>query len=157
MDYIVIDSETDGWAYSCSKIHVLGWTNDGINFHHTSDYFEMRQILSGSHKKRRLVCHNAIRYDLVVFNRLLGLDLTYLDFVDTLPLSWTINYQRSQLGLKHGLESYGETFGVEKPKIDDWENLTYEDYAHRVTEDVKINWLLWKDLEKKLGVLYGYK
>lgn len=152
MRFIVVDSETDNLQDVATKIHVLGWSEDGVSFSHTDNYDEMRKVLSGSHKDRKLVCHNAIRFDLVVFNRLLGMDLGYLDFVDTLPLSWTINYQRD----KHGLESYGETFGVPKPKITDWEGLTYEEYAHRVTEDVKINWLLWKDLERKLGVLYGW-
>jgi DNA polymerase III alpha subunit (gram-positive type) len=148
--FIVIDSETDGFQDVCTKIHVLGWTEDGVNYHATSDCFEMRSVLSGDYNNRKLVCHNAIRFDLVVFNRILGLSLSYVDFVDTLPLSWTINYQRD----KHGLESYGETFGVPKPKVEDWNNLSYEEYAHRVTEDVKINWLLWKDLERKLNILY---
>ena len=151
MREIVVDSETNGFQYECDKIWVLGWTEDGNNINHTPDYNKMREVLSGSHTERRLVCHNAVRFDLVVFNRLLGLNLTYLDFIDTLPLSWTINYDRN----KHGLESYGVDFNVPKPEITDWENLTYEDYAHRVSEDVKINGLLWQDLKMKLGVLYG--
>ena len=151
MREIVIDSETDGYQDVCTKIHVLGWTEDGNVFNHTGDYDKIREVLSGDHSDRRLVCHNAIRFDLMVFNRILGTNLTYLDFIDTLPLSWTINYDRS----KHGLESYGEDFGVPKPVIKDWENLTYEDYSHRVCEDVKINWLLWQDLKRKLGVLYS--
>ena len=102
MRYIVFDSETDGFQDIASKIHVIGWTEDGVNFRHTQDYYEMRQILSGQHTDRRLVCHNAIKFDLVVFNRILGISLEYRDFVDTLPLSWTINYSRD----KHGLESY---------------------------------------------------
>jgi DNA polymerase III alpha subunit (gram-positive type) len=123
MKYIVVDSETDGFQDVCTKIHVLGWTDDGVNYHTTHDYDEMKQVLSGDHNERRLVCHNAIRFDLVVFNRILGLVLSYLDFVDTLPLSWTINYGRD----RHGLEYYGETFGVPKPKITDWEGLTNEE------------------------------
>jgi hypothetical protein len=95
-------------------------------------------------------CHNAIRFDLVVFNRILGLNLKASQFIDTLPLSWYLHYSRQ----RHGLESYGVDYGVAKPKIDDWQNLTYEQYQHRVTEDVKINWLLWKDLDRKLDVLY---
>jgi hypothetical protein len=150
MRFIVVDSETDNLQDVATKVWVLGWSDDGVNFHTTNNYDEMRKVLSGDFNERRLVCHNAVRFDLVVFNRLLGMDLSYLDFVDTLPLSWTINYQRD----KHGLESYGETFGVPKPKITDWEGLTYEEYAHRVTEDVKINWLLWQDLQRKLNVLY---
>lgn len=151
MNYIVIDTESDGFAYECSKIWVLGWTEDGINYNHTGSYDEMRSVLSGDHKERRLVCHNAIRHDLVAINRILGLNLTYLDFVDTLPLSWTINYDRN----KHGLESYGEDYGVPKPEVEDWVGLSYEEYAHRVTEDCKIGWKLWKDLERKLDILYS--
>ena len=151
MKYIIVDSEGDGLAYDCTKLHVLGYSYDGIDYHHTGDYDAMRFILSGSHEDRRLVCHNAIRHDLVVFNRILGIDLTYRDFVDTLPLSWTINYTRQ----KHGLGSYGDDYGVPKPLVDDWAGLTYEEYAHRVVEDCKIQWRLWTDLEHKLGVLYG--
>lgn len=33
----------------------------------------------------------------------------------------------------------------------------YELMAHRCVEDVKINWLLWKELEEKLGKLYGWE
>lgn len=151
MRYLVFDTESDGLAYEATKLHVLSWTEDGSSFNTTGDYSKMREFFS--QKGVKYIAHNCIRHDLPLLNRILGLDLTYLDFVDTLPLSWTINYDRD----KHGLESYGETFGVPKPKIDDWEGLTYEQYAHRVTEDVKINWLLWKDLEKKLGVLYGWE
>lgn len=151
MRYIVVDSETNGFQFDCTKLHVLGWTEDGINYNHTHNYDKMVEVLSGDARERKLVCHNAIRFDLVVFNRLLGTNLKYVDFVDTLPLSWTINYNRD----KHGLESYGDTFGVTKPKITDWEGLTPEEYAHRVIEDVKINWLLWCDLKSKLKVLYG--
>ena len=150
MRYIVIDSETNGFQHECDKIHVLGHTEDGINYYDTGDYNKMREVLSGSHKERRLVCHNAIRFDMVVFNRLLGTNLTYLDFVDTLPLSWTVHYDRN----KHGLESYGEDYGVPKPKVEDWSDQPYEVYAHRVVEDIKIGYRVWKDLESKLDVLY---
>lgn len=125
MKYIVIDSETNGFQSECDTIWTLGWTEDGINYNHTGDYNKMREVLSGSHNERRLVCHNAIRFDLVVFNRILGTNLTYLDFVDTLPLSWTLHYDRS----KHGLESYGEDYGIPKPEIEDWVGLSYEECA----------------------------
>ena len=151
MQYIVIDSEGDGLAYDCTKLHTLGWTIDGVDYNHTGDYNKMREVLSGSHRERRLVAHNSIRHDLVAFNRILGTELTYLDFVDTLPLSWTLNYQRNS----HGLGSYGEDYDVPKPLVEDWVGLSYEEYSHRVIEDVKIGWRVWKDLENKLDVLYG--
>jgi hypothetical protein len=148
MRYVVFDTESDGFSDVATKLHVLGYTYDGVDYQTTDNYEKMREFFQ--QKGVKYIAHNGIRHDLPLLNRILGLDLGYLDFVDTLPLSWTINYGRD----KHGLESYGETFGVQKPKITDWSGLTYEEYAHRVTEDVKINWLLWKDLQRKLNVLY---
>lgn len=149
MKIIVLDSETDGWVENVTKLHVVAWTEDGETFHHTNDKAKIREILS--QEDTRVVCHNAVRYDLPVFNKLLNTKLTYLNFIDSLVLSWYVNFDRSA----HGLESYGIDYGVPKPKVDDWENLTYEEYAHRCVEDVKINWRLWKELEGKLIKLYG--
>src|SRR5699024_4272143 len=42
-----------------------------------------------------------------------------------------------------------------KPVIDDWENLSIEEYVHRCTEDVEINFLLWKEQWSYLVDLYG--
>jgi hypothetical protein len=96
-----------------------------------------------------LICHNAIRYDKAVVERILGIKVQ-AKIIDTLPISWYLEFDRQ----KHGLESWGETFGIPKPQIDDWENLTYEDYRHRCEEDVKINWMLWGRLWGKLLTLY---
>jgi hypothetical protein len=67
-----------------------------------------------------------------------------------LAISWYVNHQRP----KHGLEGYGEDYGVPKPVIKEWNDLTYEEYAHRCSEDVKINCRLWRDLDLKLNKLY---
>jgi len=55
----------------------------------------------------------------------------------------------------YGLDSFGKDYGIPKPKVDDWENLTIEEYVFRCEEDVKINWRLWEDLRRKLMELYG--
>ena len=68
-------------------------------------------------------------------------------------MSWVINYSRS----RHGLETFGEDFGIPKPKISDWENLSPEEYAHRCTEDVKINWKLWTNLLSRFMFIYKSK
>ena len=65
-------------------------------------------------------------------------------------LSWHLNTKRSV----HGLDSFFEDFGVAKPKIDDWENLTYEEYRHRCEVDVEINHLLWRDFMLRLTEMY---
>jgi DNA polymerase III alpha subunit (gram-positive type) len=151
MKFIVFDTESDGLAYEATKLHVFSWTEDGATINVTHDYDEMKAVLS--QKDCMFVAHNAIRHDMPLLNRLLSLDLQYTQFVDTLFLSWYVNFDRD----RHGLEQYGIYYGVPKPKVDDWHNLTKEQYAHRVSEDVKINWKLWKELERKLGSLYGWK
>lgn len=149
MKYIVFDTESDGLAYEATKLHVFAWSEDGKTVEVTHDYQVMRDVMS--QKNCMFVAHNAIRHDLPLINRILGLELDYTRFVDTLFLSWYINFDRD----RHGLEQYGIQYGVPKPKITDWNNLTPEQYAHRVTEDVKINHRLWVELERKLKSLYG--
>jgi len=142
---MIFDIETDG--LDPTFIHVMSWEDDK-DIHSTSDYDEMRAVLMSAEE---LSGHNIIRYDLPALNKILGFTLAkHQRVVDTLPLSWYVNYDRS----KHGLEGYGNDYGVPKPKIDDWENLTYEDYAHRCEEDVKINIRLYKELMYKLKKLY---
>ncbi len=148
MRFFVVDTESDGLAYDAAKVHVLGYTEDGENISVTHDYQEMRDFFM--QPDCMFVCHNGICHDMPLVNRILGLDLDYTKWVDTLALSYYLNFDRD----RHGLAVYGEEYGVPKPKIEDWFNLSPEEYAHRVTEDVKIGYRLWKDLERKLGLLY---
>ena len=142
----VFDIETDGLLDELTKIHVLSWSNDMGEVKHTHDYDEMRYVLLNS---ETLVGHNIIRFDIPAVERVLGIKVT-ARLVDTLALSWYLNHQRP----KHGLEGYGEDYGVPKPVIKDWNTLTPEEYAHRCDEDVKINNRLWRDLDMKLNKLY---
>jgi len=142
----VFDIETDGLLDELTKIHVLSWSNDMGEVKHTHDYDEMRYVLLNS---ENLVGHNIIRFDIPAIERVLDIKVT-ARLVDTLGLSWYLNHERP----KHGLEGYGEDYGVPKPVIKDWNTLTPEEYAHRCDEDVKINNRLWRDLELKLNKLY---
>ena len=144
---IIFDCETDGFLDVATKVHVLSWTTDGKQFHSTNDYEAMRSLLCGS---TILIGHNICRFDIPVLEKILGIKIK-AKLYDTLPMSWVINTER-QL---HGLESFGEDFGVPKPVITDWEGLTYEEYKHRCEEDVKINWLLWQNLIKRFKLVYG--
>lgn len=98
-----------------------------------------------------LIGHNIVRFDIVVLERLLGIKIK-AKLVDTLALSWYLFPKRKRD--RHGLAWWGEDLGVEKPKIDDWEGLTYSEYEHRCEEDVKINNLLWKYMWNKLLAIY---
>ena len=143
---LVFDIETDGLLDELTKIHVLSYSHDGKEVKHTHDYDEMRYVLLNT---ETLVGHNIIRFDIPAIEKVLGIEVK-ARLIDTLALSWYLNHDR----MKHGLESYGEDYGVPKPVIKDWNSLTPQEYAHRCDEDVKINNRLWRDLSMKLGKLY---
>jgi uncharacterized protein YqgV (UPF0045/DUF77 family) len=142
----VFDIETDGLLDDLTKIHVLSYSYDGKEIVSTGDYDEMREFFNTHHY---LIGHNIIRFDIPAVEKVLGIKVG-AKLVDTLALSWYLNHHR----IKHGLEGYGEDYGVPKPVIKDWNSLTYEDYAHRCQEDVKINSRLWRDIWNKLSKLY---
>ena len=143
----VFDIETDGLLDVLTKIHVMSWSNDMGEVKHTHDYDEMRYVLLNT---ETLVGHNHIRFDIPAVEKVLGIKVE-ARLIDTLALSWYLHHDR----LKHGLEGYGEEYGVPKPVIKDWNTLTPEEYAHRCDEDVKINNRLWRDLDMKLNRLYA--
>ncbi len=113
------------------------------------DYDEMREVLTNADI---LIGHNIICYDIPVIERLLSITIKARR-IDTLGLSWYLNHTNSL----HGLEFYGKIYKRPKPKIDDWSNLTPEEYAHRCEEDVWINAKLWFQLRTKLLQLYESK
>lgn len=144
---IVMDCETDGFLDVATKIHVLSYTRDGKKYNSLQDYGDMRELLT---TEKIIICHNVCRFDKRVLEKILGIKIK-AKLYDTLPMSWVMFPERQQ----HGLESFGEDYGVPKPKVEDWEGLTYEQYKHRCEEDVKINWLLWQDLIKRFKLVYG--
>ena len=146
---IVFDVEADNLLDDATKIHCLSYTSDGENYKTLFNYDEMRELVLS---QRGLIGHNIIRYDVPLLEKILGIKIKAQRF-DTLPMSWVINYSRS----RHGLETFGEDFGIPKPKISDWENLSPEEYAHRCTEDVKINWKLWTNLLSRFMFIYKSK
>jgi DNA polymerase III alpha subunit (gram-positive type) len=142
----VFDIETNGLLDVLDKIHVLSWMGSDGKVHHTHDYDKMRLFFE---REEVLVGHNLIRFDIPAVEKVLGIKVR-ARLVDTLALSWYLNHER----MKHGLEGYGEEYGVPKPVIKDWDSLTPEEYAHRCNEDVRINYRLWVDLQNKLRRLY---
>ena len=147
MRILVADTETDGLAYDCTKLHVMSYTEDGETYHSTGDYDDMRAVIKSADL---LVMHNAVMHDMVVFNRILGIPMDYRRYVDTLWVSRYLYPDRAS----QGLDAIGREHGVKKPEVHDWENLSYEEYAHRCVEDVKINWLEWVKQKKRLEEIY---
>ena len=127
----VFDVEGDG--LKATKLHCLSVNTGKIKS--TTDYNNMRKFFT---RATVLVGHNICRWDIPTVEKLLDIKVE-ARIVDTLALSWYLYPDR----LKHGLEEWGEEFGIPKPPIVDWKNLKPEDYIHRCEEDVKINTMLW--------------
>lgn len=144
MSIDVFDIEADG--LNPSKIHCISVQKGKSPIKSTDVYDNMRKYFT---KAKVLVGHNIARYDIPVVERLLDIKVK-AKIVDTLAISWYLYPNR----ILHGLADWGEEFGIPKPKIDDWEGLTTEEYIHRCTEDVKINKRLWDKMWRDLNKLY---
>jgi DNA polymerase I-like protein with 3'-5' exonuclease and polymerase domains len=149
------DLESDALAEDVTKIHVLSiaWKNSEGKWQikSTRDYEDMKKLFSDPSKV--IAIHNGVRFDGRVLEKVLGIKVE-ATIIDTLALAWYIDCARGKQGKKYGLEFYGVDFGTLKPKVDDWENLTYEEYRFRCEEDTTITVKLWEFLLDKLRAVY---
>ncbi len=148
------DIEADGLLDVATRLHVLSYQMQGksvSSFNANSQEDRIRGFFQWHiDNKVPVVFHNGIWFDIPLVEKLYKMDLSKLMVIDTLPLSWYLNISRQ----KHGLDSFFEDYGIAKPKVDDWENLSYEEYEHRCQEDVKINKALWEDFKERLIEMY---
>lgn len=144
---VIFDLEADNLLRDATKIHCLCYRfEDEETIHVITSYADIRTFLGEDYN---FIGHNIVMYDIPVVEKLLGTKFKG-KYIDTLALTWYLYEER----LKPGLESWGEEFGVPKPKIDDWENLSLEDYIYRCSEDVKINTKVWEVQKKFMEELY---
>ena len=97
-----------------------------------------------------LIMHNGIDFDVAAVEKLYKIKVE-AEVIDTLFISWYL-YPKRQ---RHGLELWGEDFGIAKPEVDDWEDQSLNVYIHRCQEDVKIQTALWLQMWDDLKHLYG--
>lgn len=142
----VFDVEADGLLDKATKIHCLSY-NLGNKTKTIVGYDRMRKFLQ---EATVLIGHNIVCYDIPLLEKLLNIKIK-AQLIDTLALSWYLNVDYAL----HGLEFFGRKFGVKKPEIDNWENLSQAEYIHRCEEDVKINSILWKKLNTHLLSIYN--
>ncbi len=136
-----------------AKLHnlcVMDIVDCNMKTMHTDTEQQRKDIQGLLDQPAIFIMHNGICYDKNALKHF-GYDVSKVIFVDTLALSWYLDLNRD----KHGLENYGEEFGVPKPAIVDWESLTQQDYDHRVQEDVKIQYRTYKKLKGMFEELYG--
>jgi len=149
----VFDTEADGLLEEATKLHILSCElQDGKVINISSDEFSRVRSFIQYHidKEIPVVAHYGIFYDIPLLEKLLGVDLSKLMVIDTVALSWYLNIDREV----HGLDSFFDDYGIAKPVISDWENLTPEEYQHRCREDVRINKALWEDFKSRLTDMY---
>jgi len=109
-------------------------------------YDEMRRFFNAGFT---YIGHNIACYDLLVAEKILGVS-PEVSIEDTLYMSQYIFPSRRS----YSLESFGQNYGVEKVQIDDWNNLTQEDYRIRCETDVAINLHLYNHIINKINFLY---
>jgi len=141
--------DIEGDSLSPTKIWVMSaaiFSKGGWRLKSTTDYDEMRAFFLGCDT---LIGHNIMLWDIPHIERILDIKIK-AKVIDTLALSWYLEPYRN----RHGLAEYGEDFGIPKPKIDNWEDLSVEEYTHRCEEDVKINCKLIDKQWRNLNNLY---
>lgn len=150
----VADLESDGLLDVATKLHVLGFQMDSKEiktFRGSTEGVRITKFFQWHiDNEIPIVMHNGISFDVPLMEKLFGIDLSKLMLIDTLALSWYLNPDRRQ----HGLGTFHEDYGIEKPPVEDWSEQPFEVYQNRVVEDVKINQALWKDLKRRLIELY---
>lgn len=141
--------DLEGNGFNPDKIWVVSyWDENKGHVISLTEYDDMRKFFLS---QSVLIGHNIIRFDIPVIEKVLGIKVK-ARLIDTLALSWYLYPERN----RHGLEWWGRDLGVDKPPIDDWENLSLEEYIYRCEEDVKINHKLWLKQDKYLDKLYDY-
>ncbi len=144
----IFDIEANDLLDKATKIHCFCYQDlDSSKNGQLTNYEDITQFLNKDDLV--LIGHNIIRYDIPLLEKLLKIKVK-ATLVDTLPLSWTLFPYKD----KHGLEYWGEDFGIKKPEISNWSNLPIETYIHRCSEDVKINTRLWQKQHSYLKSLY---
>lgn len=159
--FYVFDIEADGLLDTISKIHCLSYKKYlGGKILEKKTLLTYEEIREFFKRDGYFVGHNIIRYDFPAVFKVLGTKQPKY-VMDTLSISWYLYPYRGQ----HGLESWGEHFGVPKPEIQEGEWLgplegeTQEEFitkmSHRCEEDVRINFKLFLKLLRFLYDIYG--
>lgn len=131
------------------RLHNIGAIDALTKVETCIEWTERKRIQTFLDSGPTLLMHNGYCFDheAMVF---LGYDMSKVTIIDTLFISWYLQPRR----LKHGLEGYGEEYGVPKPAIEDWENQTQEEYNFRVMQDCRIQLRLWEEQYSQLLRIY---
>lgn len=146
MEYTIFDIEGNGLLDTITEIWTLSFEiYKGRDLLKSGTLTDPEEIKSFVLSQETLVGHKIIEYDVPAIEKVLGIKIT-AKLIDTLGISF---YHYPVKGFVHGLEAWGERFGVPKVKIDlkEWAGPlpgeTWEDFINKMTSrcetDVKIN------------------
>jgi len=148
------DLEADGLLNTATKIHcgVFKDINTGEVFKFTPDTLEVMLLFLDTVDV--LIMHNGIGYDWPLLEKLYGYKFKN-QRVDTLVMSRLLNPKRivpfncpnKKCG-PHSVEAWGWRVGRGKPEHNDW-SIFSEEMLHRCSEDVEIQFLIYKELMKE--------
>lgn len=146
---VVFDIEADALLDDVTKIHCLSYK---IEDEEIVTIFTRDEYIRFFRKNYIFIGHNVGLYDFKVLIKLLGINFPK-DFIDTLMFSYYL-FPKAKV---HGLEFWGKYFKFPKLEIEDWKNLTQEQYQARCERDVIINHLLFLKIWDLLNNLYDGK
>lgn len=161
LDQVLIgDIETTGFIEDMqgleSDLHVLGISyldnNKKWNVKTTKNKEDVKKVFENP--DNTIVGHNFFMFDVPALEKIFKDINIQATILDSLLVAWYIEPNRIKEGKKYGLSNYGEEFGVKKPEITSWTDLSYEEYVNRVTEDCKINTNVWVKHLAMLRELY---
>ncbi len=154
MNYSIVDIETDGLLDELTLIHCIcaeKHHNGNVTRHVYTDYPSMINFLLN---EEIIIGHSFIRFDVPAIEKVLNIQLFgKVRIIDSLPISWYLFPERNE----HGLEFWGEEFGVPKPAVKDWSNQPLEVYVHRCNEDVTINSRFFDYALQKMKRIYSHE
>jgi DNA polymerase I len=148
----VVDVETDGldpkqvWIIAAKEIE----TGKVHLFKRPDiDAGERKRFNEFASTVTKWIGHNFIKFDyLVVLRRFFPeLKLDPSSILDTLVCSRLFNYAVEG---GHSLDAWATRLGMVKPKITDWSQGLTPEMEHRATEDIEINYRLYRFLEKHI-------
>ncbi len=152
------DIEADGLLNEATKIHCAVFKNittgEIVKFWPWEGADYIKQLLVFLDTVDVLIMHNGIGYDWPLLEKLYGYKFKGQK-VDTLIMSRLLNPKRlipfncpnKKIG-PHSVEAWGYRVGRGKPEHEDWSKYSAE-MLHRCTEDVEIQHLIFKELEKE--------
>jgi hypothetical protein len=151
------DLEADGFLDELTKLHNFGAIDleTGEEFlwesRPTGQGKPLSELQDWLDKGYTLAFHNGVLFDGEALIKL-GYYIGSNDILDTLPLSWILSPERQ----RHGLEYYGEDYGIPKPPIYDWVNGEQTEYNWRVLQDCRIQRRLTHEQLTYLNLLYSH-